>query len=83
MLGLCFIVITSLKVNHKTAGTVIDEVSAVAIVLFMASSLLSFLSMRSTKASFARYEKMADILFLVGLSLLFVVTLLIVFDIVK
>jgi hypothetical protein len=83
MLGLCFIVLTSLKINNKTEGSIIDEVTAVAIVLFMASSLFSFLSMRSTKNFFIRYEKIADIIFLTGLLLLFLITLLIVFNIVK
>ena len=47
LLGLCFIVLTTLKANNHTEGTIIDELTAVAIIMFMTSCILSFLSMRS------------------------------------
>ena len=83
LLGFCFIVLTSLKVLKLQETTVIDEITAVAILFFMTSSIMSFMSMRSTKKFGIRYEYIADIIFLSGLLLLFVTTMLITFNIVK
>ncbi len=83
LIGFCFIVLTSLKVLKLQQSTIIDEITAVAILLFMTSSILSFLSMRSSGKYGIRYENYADIIFLVGLLLLFVTTMLIAFDIVQ
>lgn len=81
LLGLCFVVLTSLKVTNKSDTTNIDELTAVAILLFMMSSLLSFLSMRSHTSPSLRYEKAADFIFLAGLFFLFITTVFIIFDI--
>ncbi len=83
LLGFCFIVLTSLKVLKLQETTVIDEITAIAILFFMTSSILSFLAMRSTKRFGARYENIADYVFLLGLILLFVTTMLISFNIIK
>jgi hypothetical protein len=83
LLGFCFIVLTSLKVLKLQETTIIDEITAIAILLFMTSSILSFLSMRSSKKFSVRYENFADIIFLLGLILLFVTTMLIAFNIIK
>lgn len=83
LLGLCFVVLTSLKIANRTAETIIDELTAFAIVLFMTSSVMSFLSMRSEKSPGARYEKIADIVFLSGLFFLFVTTMLILFNVIR
>ena len=82
LLGLCFIVLTSLKVLNLREATAIDEITAVAIVFFMASSVLSFLSMRSKTNLGEHYEQIADIIFLSGLVLLFVTTMLIAFNLI-
>ena len=83
LLGLCFIVLTSLKVLKIGAITIIDELTAGAIIMFMTSCVLSFLSMRNSKAPSFRYERIADIIFLLGLFFLFATTMLITFDIIK
>ncbi|MBC7829003.1 MAG: hypothetical protein H7122_14735 [Chitinophagaceae bacterium] len=83
LLGLCFIVLTSLKVTNRTEATIIDELTAVAILMFMTSSFLSFQSMRSQKTPSVLYEKIADFIFLAGLFFLFVTTVLIIFNIIK
>jgi hypothetical protein len=49
----------------------------------MASSLLSFLSIRARKENHSlRFEGIADILFIVSLLVIFVITLMIAFSIV-
>jgi hypothetical protein len=83
LLGLCFIVITSLKVLKQSDKTIIDELAAIAILLFMTSSILSFLSIRSNTKRSLLYEKFADIIFLTGLSFLFIITLLFTFNVIK
>ena len=42
LLGICFLVLTSLKVFNLSGTTFIDECTAVATLLFMTSSILSF-----------------------------------------
>lgn len=83
LLGLCFIVLTSIKINNLTEATIIDELTVVAIVMFMTSSILSFLSMRNSKMPSVRYEKIADIIFLLGLFSLFATAILISFKLIK
>jgi ABC-type amino acid transport system permease subunit len=83
LLGLCFIVLTSLKVLKQGDKTIIDELASLAIVLFMTSSLLSFLSIRSNTKRSEVYEKFADVIFLIGLCFLFVITLLFTFNVIE
>ena len=83
LLGFCFIVLTSLRVLNLNGKTIIDELTSVAMIMFMMSSVLSFLSMRYSKIKGDRFEKVADIIFLTGLFFLFATTMFITFDIVK
>ncbi len=83
LLGICFIVLTSLKVLDKSEKTIIDEITVVAIILFMASCIFSFLSIRGINRKSEMLERIADIIFLGGLSLLFVTTILFSFNIIK
>ncbi|PTS94737.1 hypothetical protein DBR11_22630 [Pedobacter sp. HMWF019] len=83
LLGLCFIVLTSVKVSKMGGVTVIDETAALAIFLFMISCILSFLSIRRGDAASDKLEKIADIAFLSGLIILFVTTMMITFNVIK
>jgi hypothetical protein len=83
LLGICFIVLTSIHLNNSKETTIIDQLIAVSIVMFMTSSILSFLSMRKTKNPNFRLEKIADIIFLIGLFSLFIITMLITLNIIK
>ena len=83
LLGFCFIVLTSLRVLNLNGKTIIDELTSVAMILFMISSVLSFLSMRNSKLNADHFEKIADIIFLTGLFFLFAITMLITFDMIK
>lgn len=82
LLGFCFIVLTSMHAFHFRETSVIDELTAVSMVLFMASSLLSFLSIRSETARSERWENWADTIFLIGLICLFITTMLVVLGII-
>lgn len=83
LLGICFIVLTSLKLLNLDGKTLIDEFTAFVIIMFMISSLLSFLSLRSKNGKSERFEKTADVIFLLGLFSLFIITMLITFNIMK
>ena len=82
LLGICFIVLTSLKLLGKSQQTIIDEITFVAILLFMASCLLSFLSMGHDNDGKV-LEKIADYIFLGGLSVLFITAILFSFNIIQ
>jgi len=83
LLGLCFVVLTSIKVSSMRDSTLIDETTALAIILFMVSSILSFLSMRREKAGYDRLERVADFMFLSGLVVLFLTTMMVTFNVIK
>lgn len=83
LLGLCFIVLTSLHVLNLSQTTLIDEFSIASIILFMISSILSFLSLRSLSKRGERYEKWADGFFLTGLFCMFVTTMLVAFGVIR
>jgi hypothetical protein len=80
LLGFCLIVMTSLKIANRTEASLLDELTGVASVLLMASCILSFQSMRSPNAARSeRLERIADVVFLGGLSLVFLAILMIAF----
>jgi hypothetical protein len=83
LLGLCFVVLTSLKVNKFSEGSIIDELTSFAIIMFLTSCVFSYLSIRSSNHFIEKFEKIADIVFLLGLFLLFVITILITFNFIK
>ena len=82
LLGICFVVLTSLKVLKVSKTTIIDEIATVAIIAFTASCLLSFLSMRSTNSRRKNLEKTADYIFVAGICLLFMTAILFALDII-
>ena len=83
LLGFCFIVLTSVKISKLDESTYIDESAALALMVFMCSCILSFLAMRNKNLNSKKMENSADILFLSGLIVLFVTTILIVFNTIK
>lgn len=84
LLGICFIVLTSLRLLKLQAETVIDEFTAASMILFMISSILSFLAIRGSNNKInERLESVADMCFLVGLLCLFGATMLITFNVIK
>lgn len=83
LLGFCFVVLTSSKITRLHEASYIDEGATLAIVSFMGSCLFSFLAIRTrfTKR-LIKLEKIADILFLCGLIVLFLTTILIAFNVI-
>ena len=83
LLGICFLVLTSLKVLGKSQQTVIDDITFVAIVLFMSSCFLSFLSMKKPGRQSRLLEIAADFIFLAGLLVLFITAILFSFNVIR
>jgi len=83
LLGFCFIVLTSVKISKLSQSSIIDEGAALAIIIFMSSCLSSFLAMRNSGKRSFKMERSADILFLIGLIVLFITTMLIAFNIIE
>ncbi|KQN35885.1 hypothetical protein ASE92_07010 [Pedobacter sp. Leaf41] len=83
LLGICFVVLTSLKKLNLADDSIIDEFAVVAVMLFMTSCILSFVSMRRERQESQNLEKVADFVFLTGLVVLSVATILIAFNLIK
>ncbi len=69
LLGLCFAILSFIKVSGLANATLIDEILVVAIVLFLFACIVSYASMRSLKKE-EYYEHIAEFIFLGGLFLL-------------
>ena len=83
LLGICFLILTSIQVLNVAAKTIIDSIIAVAILFFTASCFLSFISMRKENDVSYLYEKIADYIFLAGLTVLFITSMLLVLNIIE
>ena len=81
LLGLCFVILSFIKLMKVGAETVIDEMVSVAVVIFLIASLFSYASIRS-KANSEKYERIADIVFLGGPALLTVIAIITAFEII-
>lgn len=81
-LGFCFLVLTSLKFFKFTGKTFIDEITAICFVIFMFSCLCSFLSIRSKTNRAELYETIAEYSFLIGLIVIFIMTILFMLEII-
>lgn len=75
LLGICFLIFSLAHYQSKLEQTILDDCSAVAILVFMLASLLSYLSLRSPHR--VLYERIADIAFLLGLGILTTTAILI------
>lgn len=63
--------------------SLIDEFAVAAVMCFMTSCILSFISMRRERNKSQKLEKIADFVFLSGLIILFVATILIAFNLIS
>ncbi|HMK42670.1 MAG TPA: hypothetical protein VK445_00875 [Dissulfurispiraceae bacterium] len=69
LLGLCFAILSFIKVSGLSNTTIIDQVLVIAIVLFLSASIVSYASMKSQKNG-ANCERIAEFIFLMGLVLI-------------
>lgn len=83
LLGLCIIVLTSIKAMDIGSKTYLDELTAISVAMFMFSCVFSFMSIWRYSKDSERYEKIAEIIFMLGLFSLFATTMLLTFKIIK
>jgi hypothetical protein len=81
MIGVCM---TVLSIGHLGSGgevrMVLDKLLAVDALVFLASALLSFMSMR-THGARSRYEARAELIFIAGLGILALAAVVLAFAI--
>lgn len=82
LLGFSFLVLISIKGLGLPQKGFVDEIVAFLIVLFSSSCALSFISIRTHNERLSsRYEEWADFIFLAGLFITLVLSLLLATDI--
>ncbi|HPI93753.1 MAG TPA: hypothetical protein PLT09_11665 [Deltaproteobacteria bacterium] len=69
LLGLCFLIFSVVRLSSFRDKTLLDDLCMIAMLMFLASSVLSYISIRSTKKQDV-YEKYADMIFIVALGFL-------------
>jgi hypothetical protein len=83
LLALCFILLSFIRLSKRLSNvyekSIVDGSLAVVITIFLFSSILSYVSMRSDRRS-ELFERIADIAFIVGLICLAVISMGIVFQ---
>jgi uncharacterized protein YacL len=67
LLGLCFAILSFIKLSSMPNETIIDEIIVIAIILFLMASIFSYASMRALRKG-ERYERIAEVIFLGGLT---------------
>jgi hypothetical protein len=82
LLGLCFIVLTSLRLLKVEDRAAMSLLAAIATSFFMTSTLLSFLSLKRDNKFSQRLEKIADYVFIGGTLFLYAITIFITVNIV-
>src|SRR5205809_3956352 len=77
LLGLCFIVLTSLRLLKVEDRNTMSILATVATTLFMTSTLLSFLSLKRDSTISKKLERIADYVFIAGALFMYAITLMI------
>jgi len=81
LLGLCLVLLSFIRLSRMSGETIIDEGLGIVIILFLASCIFSYASMRSQRQT-EKYEKIADMIFLIGLSCLAIIAMVIIFKLI-
>jgi hypothetical protein len=81
LLGICFVILSFMRVTKMGLETIIDEMVSLCIVVFLAASVFSYASMRASRRA-EQMERIADIIFLGGLGIMTIIALTIVFEII-
>ena len=81
LLGICFVILSFMKVTKMGLETIIDEMVALCIVVYLAACIFSYASIRASRRS-EQWERIADIIFLVGLGIMAMTALIIVLEVI-
>lgn len=73
LLGICFILITGMKLSHVDLNTYADEICIFSSLFFTGSCIMSYISLLSEKEKISiKAEGIADFLFMIGIFSLFI-----------
>jgi len=75
LMGICFVIVTGMKLVHADIATYADEISMAASFGFLCSCIFSYMSMRQEARS-RLYERMADRFFIIGIVALFIAVMI-------
>lgn len=78
LLGVCFVLITGLRLTNNNDTTIGDECTWLAAIILLASLLLAYLSLRELETA-GLFAKWADRGFIIGTFVLFVAVAIIGF----
>lgn len=81
LLGLCFVILSLIKINNIGSSTFLDELLTFPILLFFSSAILSYLSLRRNEQPEV-YEIWADRIFITGLFAIAIISLIFIYQIV-
>ena len=79
LLGLCFVILSYIRLSNLSHQTLIDEIVSVLMVFLLASSVFSYASIRA-KTKNDLYEKIADVIFMIALVLLSLTSFVVAFE---
>lgn len=82
LLGICFFILSYIRVGNQSHSTILDECVILPIILFFVASLLSYVSMRS-ETDKPRIERLADTIFMMGLLSLSLIAVILVLEFIK
>jgi magnesium-transporting ATPase (P-type) len=74
LLGICFLIFSLVHLKDNAESSLLDEFSALAIVVFLVASICSYLSLRDEHNPIL--ERIADVSFILGLCILTATALL-------
>jgi hypothetical protein len=80
LIGVCFVIITGLKVIGLSKATFLDDSAAISSILFLISGLCAYLSMRHNQSKVVLFRDLADYAFIAGISLLVITIMLLSFN---
>ena len=83
LLGICFVILDFINIWKvgRVERVVIDKMVGISMTLFLIASVLSYISMRSRRKA-DLYEKIADIVFLLGLTSMTIIAVTCTFEII-
>jgi hypothetical protein len=78
LLGFCLVVLTSIKISKFSTATFIDEITGLSAIMLMISCILSIRSKNEIRSE--KIERVAEIIFLIGLISLAIIIVLVSFN---
>jgi hypothetical protein len=82
LVGLCFLIISFIRLFNLGHQTIIDELLAIAIIFFLLASFFSYASIRARSRNIF-YEKVADIIFMSGLTVITLIAIVVTLEMIR